>query len=187
MLRRLLGCRGAQINEGLDRAEADLPRGAGALVVSSVGARAFSAGFDLSVMGSKEQDEAAVTQRAKLLQMGIDLCLRLFAFRRPVVMAASGHALALGAILLFTADVSTSHCLTSGHVCGAVVSFSPGMTMGRAYQLMCVTRCALACRTTRRSRSGFQKSTLVCSSLFSERSWRRCDCSLLPPSTEPCF
>jgi hypothetical protein len=42
----------AQFNAALDRAEADLPKGAGSLLITSVGARAFSAGFDLSVMGN---------------------------------------------------------------------------------------------------------------------------------------
>jgi enoyl-CoA hydratase/carnithine racemase len=70
----------------LDAAEADLPADKGALLISSVGARAFSAGFDLSVMGNKD---AAPADQARLLQMGVDLCLRLFGFRRPVVMASS--------------------------------------------------------------------------------------------------
>ena len=95
----------AVVNAGLDAAEADLAPHVGALLITSVGAKAFSAGFDLSVMGSKEMDDASVTARSELLQQGIDLCLRLFAFRRPLIIAASGHALALGGILLFTADL----------------------------------------------------------------------------------
>jgi enoyl-CoA hydratase len=67
-----------------------------------VGAKAFSAGFDLSIMGSPDADPE---EKAKLLQDGIDLCLRLFLFQRPVVIAASGHALALGGILLCCADL----------------------------------------------------------------------------------
>lgn len=92
----------SSFNAALDSAEADLPTGAGALLVTSVGARAFSAGFDLDVMGNKDADPST---RQELLDAGIALCERLFLFRRPVVLAASGHALALGAIILCCADL----------------------------------------------------------------------------------
>lgn len=65
-----------------------------------MGAKAFSAGFDLSVMTGPDP-----AKQSELLQMGIDLTLRLFLFRRPVVMAASGHALALGGIILCCGDL----------------------------------------------------------------------------------
>ena len=62
-------------------------------------AKAFSAGFDLSVMGAGPSPEAR-----DMLFRGGELMLRLAEFPRPVVIGATGHALALGAIALFTAD-----------------------------------------------------------------------------------
>jgi enoyl-CoA hydratase len=59
----------------------------------------FSAGFDLATMRSGT-DEARM-----LLQAGGDLCLRLYRFPMPVVLGCTGHALALGAILLLAGDV----------------------------------------------------------------------------------
>ena len=59
----------------------------------------FSAGFDLATMRSGA-DEARM-----LLQAGGELCLRLYRFPLPVVLGCTGHALALGAILLLTGDL----------------------------------------------------------------------------------
>jgi enoyl-CoA hydratase len=59
----------------------------------------FSAGFDLSVMKGGPDDVRA------LVRAGADLALRLYTFPRPVVLAATGHALAAGAILLMSGDV----------------------------------------------------------------------------------
>ena len=59
----------------------------------------FSAGFHLDTMTSS--DEAA----RGLLQAGAELALEIFEYPKPVVIADTGHALAMGAILLFTADV----------------------------------------------------------------------------------
>jgi enoyl-CoA hydratase len=59
----------------------------------------FSAGFDLSVMG------AGPDQARDLLRAGADLALRIYTFPLPVLLGATGHALAMGAILLMAADV----------------------------------------------------------------------------------
>jgi enoyl-CoA hydratase len=56
----------------------------------------FSAGFDLSVMRSERAPE--------LMMRGSDLALRLVAHPAPVVLGVTGHALAMGAVLLLTAD-----------------------------------------------------------------------------------
>lgn len=61
----------------------------------------FSAGFDLSVMSA---GSVAVQE---LVGAGARLALRLYEFPKPVVMACTGHALAMGAIALFTADWRT--------------------------------------------------------------------------------
>jgi enoyl-CoA hydratase len=59
----------------------------------------FSAGFDLSVMTAGPQ------QARDLLRAGCELAARIYLFPIPVVLGATGHALAMGAILLMAADV----------------------------------------------------------------------------------
>jgi enoyl-CoA hydratase len=56
----------------------------------------FSAGFDLSVIGSDRTME--------LMNRGGRLALRLWSLPIPVVYAVTGHALAMGAVLLCCAD-----------------------------------------------------------------------------------
>ncbi|MEL6190046.1 MAG: crotonase/enoyl-CoA hydratase family protein, partial [Myxococcota bacterium] len=59
----------------------------------------FSGGFDLKVM--KETPEAVPA----LVEAGGRMALRLFTYPRPLVLAATGHAIALGAVFLCCADV----------------------------------------------------------------------------------
>jgi enoyl-CoA hydratase len=59
----------------------------------------FSAGFDLSIM------TAGPDAAMPLLQAGADLAIDLYLARVPVVLAVTGHALAMGAIVLMAADV----------------------------------------------------------------------------------
>jgi enoyl-CoA hydratase len=82
-----------QVNAGLDQAEQ-----AGKVVVICGRAGRFSAGFDLSIMG--RMDESTID----LLSQGARLSRRLLAFDTPVIIAATGHALAMGALLLLSAD-----------------------------------------------------------------------------------
>ena len=56
----------------------------------------FSAGFDLKVMRSDRMVD--------LMTRGSDLALRLVEHPTPVVLGVTGHALAMGAVLLMTAD-----------------------------------------------------------------------------------
>lgn len=58
----------------------------------------FSAGFDLKVMG------AGGSEMHRLLRTGAELSKRLLTFPTPVVLAVSGHALAMGALLCLSAD-----------------------------------------------------------------------------------
>lgn len=58
----------------------------------------FSAGFDLSVMG---QGGAAMAQ---LVAGGAKLAHRMLAFPTPIVIACNGHALAMGGLMLLSAD-----------------------------------------------------------------------------------
>jgi len=81
------------LNAGLDRAAA-----AGKVVLISGRPGKFSAGFDLTVMGKGGAEMMA------LLRQGADLARRLMAFDTPVVLAVSGHALAMGALLCLSAD-----------------------------------------------------------------------------------
>lgn len=59
----------------------------------------FSAGFDLSVM-----QQGADAARG-LLKAGAALALRIYEHPQPVVVGCTGHALAMGAILLMSADL----------------------------------------------------------------------------------
>lgn len=85
----------AAIDAALDRV---LEEESAAVVLSGRPGR-FSAGFDLSVMQGRD-----VGPMLRLVLSGAELALRLFTFPKPVVAACTGHALAMGAILLFCAD-----------------------------------------------------------------------------------
>ena len=81
--------------EALEPAVEQAAAEARALVVAGRSGK-FSAGFDLSVMGGERTME--------LMGRGGKLALRLWSFPIPVVYAVTGHALAMGAVLLCCAD-----------------------------------------------------------------------------------
>jgi enoyl-CoA hydratase len=83
----------AALNAALDRVEKE----AKALVIAGRAGR-FSAGFDLSVM--KQGGNAVV----EMVAGGAALGLRLYGFPIPTVAAVTGHALAMGAVLLMAMD-----------------------------------------------------------------------------------
>ncbi|KMO84229.1 enoyl-CoA hydratase [Mycolicibacterium chubuense] len=83
------------INEALDRAEADKARA----VVLAGNARVFSGGFDLAVFQSG--DAAAAHD---MLAGGFRLSVRTLTFPVPVIIAATGPAIAMGSFLLLSAD-----------------------------------------------------------------------------------
>jgi enoyl-CoA hydratase/carnithine racemase len=83
----------AELNAALDRAEADQ-----AVVLLSGRPGVFSAGFDLAVLQS-QGDEASA-----MVSGGFELSLRLLGFPRPVVVACTGHAIAMGSFLLLSGD-----------------------------------------------------------------------------------
>ncbi len=68
---------------------------AGAIAIVGRAGR-FSAGFDLNVM----RTDGAI----ELMNKGADLALELFTCPKPVVFGVTGHALAMGAVLLCTPD-----------------------------------------------------------------------------------
>lgn len=84
----------AQVNGALDEA-AD----AGAVVLTG-NAKCFSAGFCIKTMSTYPSDPAA-----DLLGEGGDMLMRLLTLPQPLVMAVTGHAMALGAMVLMTGDL----------------------------------------------------------------------------------
>lgn len=81
------------LRDGLARARTE----AGAVVIAGRPGR-FSAGFDLGVMTASPEGAR------NLLRAGAEVALEIFAFPMPVVIASTGHALAMGGILLLAAD-----------------------------------------------------------------------------------
>ena len=81
------------INDAFDKAEADH-----AIVILTGREGKFSAGFDLGVMS---QGVDALTE---MLKGGAELAERLMNFPFPVIVACNGHGLAMGALLLLSAD-----------------------------------------------------------------------------------
>lgn len=82
-----------EIHAALEQAEAD-----GAVVVLTGRAGYLSAGFDLKVF--REEPE----RLGEMLRLGATLCERILGFPTPVLVAASGHAVAAGSFLLLSAD-----------------------------------------------------------------------------------
>jgi enoyl-CoA hydratase len=82
------------LHAALDQAEKE----AKSVVIAGRPGR-FSGGFDLSVMSGG--DAGAVRDMVK---GGAELALRLYDFPLPAVIACTGHAVAMGAVLLMAAD-----------------------------------------------------------------------------------
>lgn len=83
----------AQLGSALGRAEAD---GAAVLLTGREGT--FSAGFDLGVM------RAGGAPAVEMMLAGFRMGARLLAFPRPVIVASTGHTIAMGAFLCLSAD-----------------------------------------------------------------------------------
>jgi enoyl-CoA hydratase len=83
------------LHEALDRAERD-----GAVVILTGRAGYFSAGFDLKVFAGGD-----VERVLEMLNLGATLAERILAFKTPVVIASTGHAVAAGSFLLLAADL----------------------------------------------------------------------------------
>jgi len=84
------------LNGALDRAAEDR-----AVVVLTGTPGVFSAGFDLAVL--KAGGEAA----RKMVRMGFELGYRILSFPAPVVVACTGHAIAMGVFLVLAARGET--------------------------------------------------------------------------------
>lgn len=83
------------LNDAFDKAEAD-----NAIVVFTGRDGIFSGGFDLKEMGTGPQDALELTS------LGSKFARRMMAFPRPVILAAPGHTIAMGAFLTLAADYS---------------------------------------------------------------------------------
>jgi enoyl-CoA hydratase len=83
----------AAINSALDAAE-----DAGDAVVLAGRSGILSAGFDLKVL------QAGGAEAVAMLRGGFELSARLLSFPRPVVVACTGHAVAMGVFLLMSGD-----------------------------------------------------------------------------------
>ncbi|HXJ37131.1 MAG TPA: crotonase/enoyl-CoA hydratase family protein [Candidatus Eisenbacteria bacterium] len=107
-----------ELNAALDRAEADR-----AVVLLCGREGVFSAGFDLSVL------RAGGSGAAMMVRAGFELAERVLAFPTPVVIACTGHAVAMGVFLLLSGDyrlgAAGSYKLTANEV-------AIGLTMPRA-------------------------------------------------------
>ena len=82
-----------EMHKALDQAEAE----AKSVVIAGREDR-FSAGFDLKHL------TAGPESAKKLLHCGIEICVRLYGFPKPLVVACTGHAIAGGAVMLLTGD-----------------------------------------------------------------------------------
>jgi enoyl-CoA hydratase len=82
-----------EINQALDRALHDA-----AIVVLAGRPEVFSAGFDLPVI------RAGGPAATSMLRAGFELAERVLSHPRPVVVACTGHAVAMGAFLLLSGD-----------------------------------------------------------------------------------
>ncbi|HEY1281291.1 MAG TPA: crotonase/enoyl-CoA hydratase family protein [Acidimicrobiales bacterium] len=82
------------VNDALDRVEKD---DVAAAVLAGRPGR-FSAGFDLNVL------RAGGSEAVAMVRGGFELAERLLGFPRPIVVACTGHAMAMGSFLLCAAD-----------------------------------------------------------------------------------
>lgn len=81
------------LEEAFDKAEKD-----NAIVVLTGRDGVFCGGFNLKEMGNGPQDALELTS------LGSKLARRIMAFPRPVILAASGHTIAMGAFLALACD-----------------------------------------------------------------------------------
>jgi enoyl-CoA hydratase len=87
------------INSALDLAEKAAGDGEVKAIVLAGNSRVFSAGFDLSVFSSGDPAAALA-----MLSGGFELSIRLLSFPVPVIMAATGPAIAMGSFLMLSGD-----------------------------------------------------------------------------------
>jgi enoyl-CoA hydratase len=116
----------AEISRALDQAQDDA-----ATVILAGRDGVFSAGFDLPVI------RAGGPAATSMLRAGFDLAERVLSYPRPVVIACTGHAVAMGAFLLLSGDyrvgVAGPYKITANEV-------AIGLTMPHAAVEICRQR-----------------------------------------------
>jgi enoyl-CoA hydratase len=116
----------ADLGTAVDRAGAD-----GAVIMLTGRPGVFSAGFDLQVLGARGPSAFA------MVRGGFELAARLLAFPAPVLVACTGHAIAMGAFLLLSGDyrigAAGPYKITANEV-------AKGLTMPRAAIEICRQR-----------------------------------------------
>jgi len=85
----------ANLNAAMDKAESEK-----AIVIITGRDGVMSGGFDLKEMGEGPQDALVLTSK------GSKFARRIMSFPRPVIMAAPGHTIAMGAFLALACDYS---------------------------------------------------------------------------------
>jgi enoyl-CoA hydratase len=116
-----------QLDAALDQAKGDR-----AVVVLSGRDGVFSAGFDLAVLRGGGSDAVA------MLRAGFELAYRVLSFPMPVLIACTGHAVAMGVFLLLSGDyrigvAGGAHKITANEV-------AIGLTMPQAAVEICRQR-----------------------------------------------
>lgn len=117
-----------ELDAALDRAERD-----GVGVVLTGRDRVFCGGFDLKVL------RAGGVDTLKMLRGGFELAARMLAFPTPIVVACNGHAMAMGAFLLLSADYRIG---AHGDFTFQANEVAIGLTMPRAAVAICRQRLA---------------------------------------------
>jgi enoyl-CoA hydratase len=134
------------LNDALDNADRD---NVGAVVIAG-NDRVFSGGFDLKVLTSGDIQGAI-----DMLKGGFELSYRLLSYPKPVVMACTGHAIAMGAFLLASGDhrvAAPAYNIQANEV-------AIGMTIPYA---------ALEVMKLRLTRSAFQQAAGLAKTFFGE-------------------
>ena len=115
-----------ELNTALDQAQTDR-----AVVVLTGREGVFSAGFDLGALRAGGPDAAA------MLLSGFELAQRILSFPMPVVIACTGHAIAMGVFLVLSGDyrigAAGPHKIVANEV-------AIGLTMPRAAVEICRQR-----------------------------------------------
>lgn len=116
----------AELNDALSKAEASA-----AIVALAGRAGVFSAGFDLKVL------RAGGPSARTMLKAGFELSERILSFPMPVVIACTGHAIAMGVFLVLSGDyrigVAGPYKITANEV-------AIGLTLPRAAVEICRQR-----------------------------------------------
>jgi enoyl-CoA hydratase len=126
-----------EIHSALDRAEQDR-----ATVLLRGRDGVFSAGFDLGVL------RAGGSDALKMVKGGFQLCERVLSFPTPVVMACTGHAVAMGLFLLLSGDyligVRGPYKLTANEVAiGLTLPRSATVVLSQRLSRPCLNRVAV--------------------------------------------